>query len=178
MFAKNGAGGGAADFDDDDLDLDVMDDELTHEQPAAAAAAREPVVTRLDNVEIEGTFILTEDGEMQIEGSVTGNIKCRMLTVGTSGCMRGDVEAERVDINGEFNGRIKTQNLVVAGSARVSTDEALVLDSFAIEPAARFIGTLRRPSEDDGKSGDVGEALRARRKSANRASPEPQAAAE
>lgn len=173
MFAKTGAGG-VTDFDDDDLDLDAMDSE----EPRAATV-REPIVTRLDNVEIQGTFILTEDGEMQIEGSVTGNIKCRMLTVGSSGCMRGDVEAERVDINGEFNGRIKTHNLVVASSARVTTDEALVLESFAIEPDARFIGTLRRPSEDDNaRSEAVGDALRARRKSAGKPGQDSQAAAE
>lgn len=122
-------------------------------RPANGAAQSAPEkeaedrTTSLDRVVIRGLFRLTDDGELQIGGAVEGDIKCYALTILDGGCMDGNVEAERILVEGEFTGNIETEHLVIASSARVISDDVLVHDSVVLEPNAHFEGVLRRPSE-------------------------------
>ena len=111
-----------------------------------------PVETRLDQVVIKGQFSLTEAGEMKIDGHLQGNINCYMLSVGHSGSMTGDIEADRVHIAGAFEGRIKTRILIVGATAKLKTPEAIVYDSLTIEADAQFEGTITRPSPGTAKA--------------------------
>ena len=44
-------------------------------------------------------------GDIQIEGSVEGNIKANLLTVGQNALIKGEIIAEEVVVNGKISGK-------------------------------------------------------------------------
>lgn len=84
------------------------------------------------------------DGDIEIEGSVQGNVWCRSLTVGGSCYIQGDVSAERVKIQGKIAGNVRAKSIELASSARVAGD--LFHDSLTVESGAFINGHCRRLS--------------------------------
>ncbi len=103
--------------------------------------------TSLDRVVVRGFFQLDEDGELQIGGEVEGDIECYALTILEGGSMQGNVLAERLLIEGAYDGNVETRQLTVASTAKLISDDVLVHDDVVIEPDAHFEGVLRRPSQ-------------------------------
>ncbi len=103
--------------------------------------------TSLDRLVVRGFFQLDEEGELQIGGDVEGDIECHALTILEGGSMRGNVLAERILIEGSYDGNVETTQLTVARSATLISDDVLVHDQVVIEPEAHFEGILRRPSQ-------------------------------
>src|SRR5262245_7500314 len=62
------------------------------------------------------------DGDIQVDGSVEGDIRTGRLTIGESGRVRGAVEAETVTVAGTVNGSIKGRVVSLLRSARVVAD--------------------------------------------------------
>jgi cytoskeletal protein CcmA (bactofilin family) len=140
MFGRNGGGSKSSrEFQE------PAEHRVTVPIKPSAVQPIEPVETRLDKVVIRGEFAISETGEIFVEGALKGNIDCHVLSVGETGSMTGDIEADRVHIAGMFNGNIKAKTLVMTDTARVKTQEATVFDSITIEPNAQFEGTLSRP---------------------------------
>lgn len=147
MFGKSG-GASKQMREPEEVREPAVKERITIPLSTEAPRPSKPVETRLDQVVIKGQFSLTEAGEMKIDGHLQGNINCYMLSVGHSGSMTGDVEADRVHVAGAFDGRIKTRILIIGSTAKLKTPEAIVYDSLTIEPDARFEGTITRPSPD------------------------------
>ncbi len=103
--------------------------------------------TSLDRVVVRGFFQLDEDGELQIGGEVEGDIECHALTILEGGSMQGNVVAERILIEGSYDGNVETTMLTVASTAKLISDDVLVHDQVVIEPEAHFEGVLRRPGQ-------------------------------
>ncbi len=57
-----------------------------------------------NDMSIEGNIIAQSD--IQIEGSINGNIIGKSVTIGTSAKIKGDIRAEEVNINGYIEGNI------------------------------------------------------------------------
>ena len=83
-----------------------------------------------------------EDGELQIEGVIDGDIKCHAVTVGADSAVTGTIECESVRVLGTVKGQIRAQTVFLAASARVSGD--IVHDSVSVEPGAFIEGMLKR----------------------------------
>jgi cytoskeletal protein CcmA (bactofilin family) len=103
--------------------------------------------TSLDRVVVRGFFQLDEEGELQIGGDVEGDIECYALTILEGGSMQGNVLAERILIEGSYDGNVETTQLTVASTAKLISDDVLVHDHVVIEPEAHFEGILRRPGQ-------------------------------
>ena len=103
--------------------------------------------TSLDRVVVRGFFQLDEEGELQIGGAVEGDIQCHALTILEGGSMQGNVLAERILIEGSYDGNVETTQLTVASTAKLISDDVLVHDRVVIEPEAHFEGILRRPGQ-------------------------------
>ena len=103
--------------------------------------------TSLDRVVVRGFFQLDEEGELQIGGDVEGDIECHAMTILEGGSMQGNLLAERLLIEGSYDGNVETKQLTVASSARLVSDDVLVHDQVVIEPEAHFEGVLRRPGQ-------------------------------
>ena len=114
--------------------------------PSPAAAARQPkpapsIISA--DLTIKGNLETT--GDMQIEGTIEGDIRSHLLTIGQNALVRGEVVADDVVVNGRIMGRIRGQKVRLSASAQVEGD--ILHKSIAIESGAVFEGSVKR-SED------------------------------
>ena len=86
-------------------------------------------------------------GDMQIDGTVDGDIKSFTRTVSKSGVVRGTVDAEEVTIAGTVTGQIKARHVILIKGAKVVAD--LLQDRLSIEPGAFFEGNCRQYPDDN-----------------------------
>ncbi len=128
--------------------------------PAAAPAA----VTRAKPAVSGGPSIISPDlkvlgnlqteGDLQIEGTVEGDIRANLLTIGETATIRGEVVAEDVVVNGHVIGRIRGKKVRLTATGRVDGD--IMHNTIAIEAGAHFEGSVKRA--DDPINGQNGAA--------------------
>ena len=85
---------------------------------------------------------LQSRGDIQIDGTIEGDIDCQSLTVGESAQVSGTIESKLVRICGAVDGEVRGENIVLAKTARVKGD--IVHSSLEIEAGAEFEGAVRR----------------------------------
>ena len=85
---------------------------------------------------------LESEGDVQIEGTVEGDIRARTLTIGEKALVRGEVLGEDVVVQGKVIGRIRGTKVRLAANARVEGD--LIHKTIAIEAGADFEGSVKR----------------------------------
>jgi cytoskeletal protein CcmA (bactofilin family) len=91
---------------------------------------------------------LESDGDMQVDGTIEGDIKSKQLTISASAVVRGSVEAESVVIAGNVTGQIKARHVTLNKSAKVIAD--VIQERLTIEPGAFFEGNCRHfPGEEE-----------------------------
>ena len=93
---------------------------------------------------------LKSDGEIQIEGTIEGDIDVPLLTVGEQGKVDGSTVAETVRISGTVNGRVQAKTVRLDKSAKVTAD--ITYESLAIEAGAYFEGQVQ-PMKGDSSGG-------------------------
>jgi cytoskeletal protein CcmA (bactofilin family) len=84
---------------------------------------------------------MKSDGEIQIDGTVKGDIKAHMLTVGKQGKIDGSTVAETVRIFGTVNGRVQAKTVHLDKSAKVRAD--ITHKTLTIEAGAYFEGKMQ-----------------------------------
>jgi cytoskeletal protein CcmA (bactofilin family) len=89
---------------------------------------------------IEGNLI--SHGDLQVDGTVQGDIRSRTLTLGEHAQVTGGIEAETVRICGEVTGEINAKTVVLTKTAKVVGD--VVHESLAVEAGAYIDGHCRR----------------------------------
>lgn len=93
------------------------------------------------NAIVEGTVIdgtINSEGNFRIDGTVTGdiNIKGRLI-IGTKGIVKGKVICNDADIEGEFDGDIKINNLLnLKATSKISGDA--VFQRLKVEEGAQL----------------------------------------
>ena len=85
---------------------------------------------------------LSSNGEIQIDGSVEGDINCKALIVGAKGSVSGEVTAQTVRVHGAIKGKVKANSVFLASTAQMSGD--IEHESLAIEPGAFMEGHCKR----------------------------------
>jgi len=89
----------------------------------------------------QGTHIvgdITTDGEVQIDGKVEGNIRCRSLIVADTGEVTGKVTCESITIHGMLTGTVLGKSVNLSSTARVVGD--VNHETLTIEQGAHFKG--------------------------------------
>jgi len=91
-----------------------------------------------------GTIIegdITTNGDMRIDGSLTGTINVKgKLVVGVSGMVEGEIICQNADISGTIKGKIGVAELLsLKSSSKLSGD--IITNKIAIEPGATFSGS-------------------------------------
>lgn len=84
---------------------------------------------------------LTSEGEIEVQGTVEGNIRSRRVKIGEGGQVHGEIVAEAVDIFGLVEGPVVATMVSVARTARVIGH--ITHRELSIEPGAYLEG--RRP---------------------------------
>jgi len=82
------------------------------------------------------------EGDIQLEGTVDGNVKSLRLTVGESGAVNGDVNAESVRVQGKIIGTIRAKSVELSGSSHVTGD--ILHETLTVENGAFLNGHCRR----------------------------------
>ena len=103
---------------------------------------------------------LVGSGDITIEGTVNGNIKCRFLTLSGQPTISGSAEAEVVNLCGNFTGELHAAKVIINKNAKMRGD--IYQEVLEIQPGADFegrvaplkaagsvdVGWSRRPADD------------------------------
>ncbi len=111
--------------------------------PASAPKAKPPASTLSSDLTVVGN--LKSSGDILVEGTIEGDIRAHMLTVGESATVKGEVVADDVVVNGRIVGRLRGLKVRLTSSARVEGD--IIHKTIAIESGAHFEGSVQR--QDD-----------------------------
>ena len=110
---------------------------------ASAPKAKPPASTLSADLHITGNLKTT--GDIQVEGTVEGDIRAHLLTIGETATIKGEVIADDVVINGRIVGRVRGLKVRLTSTARVEGD--IIHKTIAIESGAHFEGSVQR--QDD-----------------------------
>jgi cytoskeletal protein CcmA (bactofilin family) len=87
-------------------------------------------------------------GDIQIEGTIEGDIHAHMLTVGEGATVKGEIVADDVVVNGRVLGRLRGTKVRLSATARVEGD--IIHRTIAIESGAHFEGSVQRQEDPTG----------------------------
>ncbi len=107
---------------------------------------------------IKGNVITS--GDIQIEGTVEGDVRAHLLTVGESATIKGEIAADDVVVNGRVVGRLRGIKIRLTSTARVEGD--IVHKTIAIELGAHFEGSVQRQEDPLGDAGASRNAARSK----------------
>jgi cytoskeletal protein CcmA (bactofilin family) len=143
--------------------------------PAPRKAAASSAATRsvIDSwLTIRGD--LESEGEVQVDGTVNGDIRCAHLVVGKDAVIVGNITAEEVIVRGKVNGIIRALSVTLQDTAVVESE--IFHKSLAVEQGACFDGQSRRRN-DPMKADIVGLSMEKSKSKVNGLEHSPSAAA-
>jgi len=114
----------------------------------SAPKAKPPASILSSDLVVTGNMKTT--GDIQIEGTVEGDIRAHLLTIGEGATVKGECLADDVVVNGRVVGRVRGLKVRLTSSARVEGD--IIHKTIAIESGAHFEGSVQR-QEDPLQSG-------------------------
>ena len=92
-------------------------------------------------------------GDIQIEGTVEGDIHSQSVTVGEGAHVSGSIHGDTVRVSGAVQGEIEANSVTLAKSARVNGD--VIHKILSIEAGAFLEGNCRRMSSEPKAVGNV-----------------------
>jgi cytoskeletal protein CcmA (bactofilin family) len=125
-----------------------------NEFKASAPKPKPPASTLSADLHITGN--IKTSGDIQVEGTVEGDIRAHLLTIGESATIKGEVTADDVVVNGRIVGRVRGLKVRLTATARVEGD--IIHKTIAIESGAHFEGSVQRQDDplNPGRSGKPG----------------------
>jgi cytoskeletal protein CcmA (bactofilin family) len=122
-----------------------------------APKAKPPASVLSSDLTVTGN--LKTSGDIQVEGTVEGDIRAHLLTVGEGATIRGECVADDVVVNGRIVGRLRGLKVRLTATARVEGD--IIHKTIAIESGAHFEGSVQR-QDDPLNPGNNGQAQKPR----------------
>jgi cytoskeletal protein CcmA (bactofilin family) len=92
------------------------------------------------NLHIVGN--LNTEGEVQVDGTIDGDVTSNALTVGENAKVSGEIIADEVEIRGSIEGRVKARSVKLSKTAHVVGD--IIHEVLSIESGAYIEGQLQR----------------------------------
>jgi len=118
---------------------------------AAAALRRGRAAPSIISEDLTVHGDLVAGGDIQVDGTVHGDVRSQSLTIGEHATVTGAVVAEDVVVRGRVLGSIRGRRVQLAASCHVEGD--ILHESLAIETGAFFEGSCRH--SDDPLAGDA-----------------------
>ena len=85
---------------------------------------------------------ISTEGELQIEGTIQGDVRATSIVIGPQGTVHGEVSGDEIAVQGRVIGPIRGLRVQVFSGAHVDGD--IVHDSLAVETGAFCQGNIRR----------------------------------
>lgn len=93
---------------------------------------------------------LASEGEIQIDGTIEGDIKSHDLLVGETALIKGEITAENLTVHGKIVGQIRAKNVKLAKTAHVVGD--ILHSNLSIDTGAFLEGLCKRLEESEIKT--------------------------
>ncbi len=84
-------------------------------------------------------------GEIQLDGTLEGDVKATMLIVGERAAVRGEIVCESVTVRGRVEGSIRAKTVSLAATSHVMGD--ILHSSLSVEAGAHFEGNARHSDD-------------------------------
>ncbi|MBL9057238.1 MAG: polymer-forming cytoskeletal protein [Rhodobacteraceae bacterium] len=110
-----------------------------------SAAPKGKVAASVLSADLTVVGNLRTTGDIQVEGTVEGDIRAHLLTVGETATIRGEIVADDIVVNGRVIGRVRGLKVRLTSTAKVEGD--IIHKTIAIESGAHFEGSVQR--QDD-----------------------------
>jgi cytoskeletal protein CcmA (bactofilin family) len=85
---------------------------------------------------------LVSSGDVTVEGTIDGSIKCRSLTLCGQPTIKGSVEAETAHVSGVFTGELRANKVILNKTAKMRGD--IYQEILEIHTGAEFEGKVAR----------------------------------
>lgn len=93
---------------------------------------------------------LTATGDIQVDGTVEGDIRSQSLTVGEKASITGEIVAEDIVIRGRVIGTIRGRRVQLSSTCHVEGD--ILHEALAVETGAFFEGNCRHSDDPIGQA--------------------------
>jgi cytoskeletal protein CcmA (bactofilin family) len=111
--------------------------------PASAPRARTAPSILSADLTVVGN--IKTQGDIQVEGTVEGDIRAHQLTIGESATIKGEIVGDDIIVHGRVIGRVRGLKVRLSASARVEGD--IIHKTIAIESGAHFEGSVQRQED-------------------------------
>lgn len=111
----------------------------------APAAPKGKVAASVLSSDLTVVGNLRTTGDIQVEGTIEGDIRAHLLTIGESATVRGEIVADDIVVNGRVIGRVRGLKVRLTSTARVEGD--IIHKTIAIESGAHFEGSVQRQED-------------------------------
>lgn len=91
------------------------------------------------------TGSIVSDGEIQLDGTVEGDVRAGSLIIGEDASVNGEVYAETVVVRGRVKGSLRARQVQLSASAHIEGD--IVHAALSVESGAFFDGHCRHSSD-------------------------------
>jgi len=118
--------------------------QLTNQEPAQPA---KPAVPSIISANLVMTGDLNSDGEIQVDGTVIGDIRTKSLLIGKTANVKGDIIAEDIRVHGNVNGQIMARRVNLEKTAHVMGD--ILHENLTIETGAFLEGLCKHMSDTE-----------------------------
>jgi cytoskeletal protein CcmA (bactofilin family) len=89
---------------------------------------------------------VTSEGDVQLDGTIDGNLKAKSLVIGAAGSIRGEVKVDKVQVQGTVTGPIRGRTVEISKTAKVTGD--VFYESLTVETGAVIDGACKRWDAD------------------------------
>jgi cytoskeletal protein CcmA (bactofilin family) len=96
-----------------------------------------------DDLHIKGE--VTTSGDIELKGSIEGEVTCRTLLIAEDAKIEGKATAEKVVVRGTVDGQINGIRVTLSSSARVTGE--LICKALSVDEEAYFDGTSQRVND-------------------------------
>lgn len=110
----------------------------------AAGSRSSSLSTLSSGVKYEGN--ISGAGELQVDGSLKGDIRVVRVTIGEGGSVEGTVHADVLDVRGRVSGAIVAKQVKLFATARIEGD--ITQEQLSIEQGAWFQGRCTQAKRD------------------------------
>lgn len=112
-------------------------------QAATKPAARSAPSLISGDMKLTGSIV--SEGEIQVDGTIEGDVRASALTIGDTGAINGEIIAETIVVRGKVEGHIRARKVQLASSAKVTGD--ITHSSLSIEAGAAMEGQVKHSDD-------------------------------